>query len=884
MHQRARLLLLLIYGGTGITALAYEILWTRMLSLLFGISIFGVVLTVTAFMAGLGAGSLFGARRAHGFAASRALALLALLEGGIALYALCLPLAMPMLDGALLNLGGGLSIRVWQGLQGMALMLLLFPAAMAMGFAFPLALRAAASLEVSLGGMYGINALGGACGALLPLALLPAFGWRTSLFVVAGLGTLLAALAWLLSRHLSAKDCVPSAAADDPVSRRPDSMDLLAYAGIGAAALMLEVVWSRLFGMVLLRTEYVLAVLLLVYLAGIGLGSVLARRCPVARVPLWLSILPAVAALLAISGQYALPAVSQWANRSEYASLMQGMILQGGIVLLLTLPVTLALGAWLPLLARRFSLRGPEGSDAASGGWWYGANSLGAALGALLAGFILIPLIGAAATLGAGALLLLLCGMRWVAERRFWLALPLALLLLWPVHRLPLVAELLPTLSDVKDLSVYEDAVALTHVVEQPSGQRLLLSDLQRMDASSDPTAVTVQKNQARLPLLLHPEARSVLFLGLGTGITASGSLPYTDLQRTAVELSAGAIDAARSSFAAVNGGVVAGMRVERDDARRFLRTDEGQYDVIIGDLFHPDMVGRANLLSIQQFARARDRLAAHAVFVQWIALNQFDVPMLKVVLNSFRSVFAAGQGKAMLFVDGYRAALVGLKDGALDSGRLMSRLASMPADAAADATGGEGLWTWLGRYWGEIPQFTGDVQVQDEWAPVIEYALPRVRYAGSADPAAMWRWLLSWRQSVEQSALALQVAADQFMDFKRAWVASALDVRLWLAELKGDDRKAVEWAQLAHRGNEKDRWPAFALADRMFGSLQAGAAQGMDREQALRRILELRPDHEGALRALMVLARHAGDAEQAEAWRERLAAVSPLAFDVRQR
>jgi len=58
VNQRLRILLLLVYGGTGITALAYEILWTRMLSLLFGISIFGVVLTVTAFMAGLGAGSL----------------------------------------------------------------------------------------------------------------------------------------------------------------------------------------------------------------------------------------------------------------------------------------------------------------------------------------------------------------------------------------------------------------------------------------------------------------------------------------------------------------------------------------------------------------------------------------------------------------------------------------------------------------------------------------------------------------------------------------------------------------------------------------------------------------------------------------------------------
>jgi len=881
MNRSGRLWLLLLYGGTGITALAYEILWTRMLSLIFGISIFGVVLTVTAFMAGLGAGSLLGARRAHRLSASRALLALAVLEGGIALYALLLPLIMPWMDGALVGIGSSVSVQLWQALQGMALMLLLFPAAMAMGYAFPLALRAAESLVVSLGGMYGINALGGALGAILPLFLLPLFGWRDALIIVAALGLLLAGLAWLLALQLDLRKGGRDVSGRQESVRRPAFADLIAYAGIGAAALMLEVVWSRLFGMVLLRTEYVLAVLLMVYLAGIGLGSVLVRRLdnPL-RLQQCFNLLPAVAAMLAIAGQYALPAVSQWANRTEYASLLQGMLLQGGAVLLLTLPVTLAFGAWLPLLARRFSL---EGGDS-NGGWWYGANSIGAALGALLAGFVLLPLIGAAASLGFAALLLLLCGMRWVNDRRLWLAAPLAMLLLWPVHRLPPVASLLPSLPDAHDLSLYEDAVALTHVVEQPSGQRLLLSDLQRMDASSDPTAVTVQKNQARLPLLLHPDARSILFLGLGTGITASGSLPFDGLQRTAVELSEGAIRAAREAFAPVNAGVVGQMRVLRDDARRYLRSDSAHYDVIVGDLFHPDMVGRANLLSVQQFRRVRERLAAHGVFVQWIALNQFDVASLQVVLKSFRSVFAGGQGSALLFVDGYRVALVGLKDSGIDSGRLFGRLSRMPSRASEEATGGEGLWTWLGRYWGRIPELDANLPVQDEWAPVIEFALPRVRYAGSADPAGMWRWLLSWREGAEQAASTLHVVPRSFIDFKRAWAASGLDVRLWQAELAGDERLAVEWAQLAHRANILDRWPAFALADRMFDSLKSGVPHGMAPREALQRILQLRPDHEGALRAMLALARRSGDQGQVELWRARLAAVSPLAFDLRQR
>ncbi|MDX8405033.1 MAG: spermine synthase, partial [Mariprofundus sp.] len=565
------LALLCLYGATGVTALAYEVLWTRMLSLMFGISIFGVVFTVTAFMAGLGLGSLLLTRRVMGYSARRALALLALLEGGIALYALALPVAMPWLDTGLLALGAGLPLGGWQSLQGITVLLLLLPPAMAMGIAFPLALRAASSLRISLAAMYGVNALGGAVGAIVPLLLLPALGWRSSLWLVAAFGLLVAGSAWLLSRSMGTDE----QPADQVQTQRPPWLDLLAYGGIGAAALMLEVLWTREYGMVLLRTEYILAVLLLVYLAGIGLGSLLAARM---RGVYWLNLLPPLAGIAAVAMQYGLASISQWAGSTDFSSLNMAMLTQGGMVALFTLPVTLLLGAWLPLLARRF-----HHQQAEAGGWWYGANALGSAIGALLAGFILIPWLGTSLSLSLAALLLLLCGMRWVTDGRLWIAVPLLLLLCWPLRILPPVSALLPALAGSHDLSVHEDAVSLTHVVVQANGQRVLLSDLQRMDAASDPTAVTVQKNQARLPLLLHPHPRSVLFLGLGTAVTASGSLPFTGLKRTAVELSQGAIDAASDWFAPVNGGVVAQMTVVHDDARRFLRTDIDHYDVIVG-------------------------------------------------------------------------------------------------------------------------------------------------------------------------------------------------------------------------------------------------------------------------------------------------------------
>ena len=858
--------LLCLYGATGVTALAYEVLWTRMLSLMFGISIFGVVFTVTAFMAGLGVGSFALTGRGLSLSARKALALLALLEGGIAIYALMLPLIMPFLDGVLIALGSGLSLSSWQALQGGAVLLMLFPAALAMGMAFPLALRAASSIQISLASMYGVNALGGAIGAILPLILLPILGWRTALWTVAGLGLVLALAGWLLSHRMSAEQ---RSAGDliGPV-QRPPWLDLLAYAGIGAAALMLEVIWTRLYGMVLLRTEYILAVLLLVYLAGIGLGSLLARRL---HTGFWLNVLPGLAAVCAIAGLYGLNNISVWAAAADFSSLTMAMFAEGGVVALCTLPVTLLLGAWLPLLARHF-----HREEAGSGGWWYGVNSLGAALGAMLAGFVLIPWLGSALSLGIAAVLLFVCGMRWVDDKRIWLLVPALLLLMLPVRSLPPVADLLPALADAKDRSVFEDAVSLTHVVERQQGlmrgQLVLLSDLQRMDASSDPTAVTVQRNQARLPLLLHANPHSVLFLGLGTGITVSGSLWLPDLQRTAVELSAGAIAAAAGPFAPVNGDIGRHVRLLHDDARRFLRSDSGHYDVIVGDLFHPDMVGRANLLSLQQFRRVRDRLNTGGIYAQWLALNQFDVASIQVVMATFRRVFP----HASVFIDGYRMALIGVRDGQISMPQLLARFRALSDSQRRDGTGGEGLWTWIGRYWGQIP--SADVPLQDEWLPVIEFSLPRVRYSGGADVVAMWRWLLGWRADDAVAMHDLQVPKQDTELFRRARVGAGLDVRLWMAELSGDEQRVVQMARLAHRANAQDRWPAFALADRMFDSLAHAVPDGLSRRQALQRILVLRPDHEGALRALMTLEQQAGHTQAVTDLKQRLHQISPLA------
>ena len=845
------------YGLSGFTSLAYEVLWSRMLSMQFGVSIFGVVLTITAFMIGLGAGSLAGVKWAR--TSPKPLVVFAAIEAAIALYALMLPSLMHWVSAWLENVSGHLTLMQWYLLQGFeALSLLLIPA-FAMGVGFALVLKAVDRTPLLLGKLYGLNTAGGALGALFPLWGLPVLGWTNSVRGVALLGFVVGGAALFFSRFVRP---VNAAATLKSISRPPMSA-LLLYAGIGAGSLVLEVGWVRLYGMIMLRTEYVLGVILAVFLAGIALGSLLVPRIQ----KHWISaLLPFFAGGGVLLGLWLLPAASTWIESSQFRSFFGAVSSEAMMTALFTLPVTLALGAWLPLLAQRY-----ENVDA-SGVWLYGANCLGGGLGALLACVVIIPLFGSVAMVVIAGLAISAFGLASVKLRWGWLGFPFLLLLAWPLRSMPPVHDLLPMAEgNSLDLYLYEDAVSLTQVVRNKDGQRILLSDLQRMDASSDPSAVEIQMDQARLALLLHPDPHSVLFLGLGTGISMAGSAPFPKLDRSAVELSQGAIFAARHWFSEVNGSIVDHASVYRDDVRHYLNATDQHYDVIIGDLFHPDLAGMGSLLSVQQFQRAKNHLRADGVFVQWLALNQFDTHSLGVVLRSFKQVFPDAQ----MFMDGMHLALVGPNQPMSVASAMQRNLQRMNDREQRLATGNEGMWTWLGRYWGPVPDSRG--RVQDEWVPYIEYSLPRARYNGSVNLANLMSWLMQRHPDVEVAANILGVAGHDREAFGLAYMASALAVQAWISAIQGDEAKSVKMMWLAYQANPHDHWIANALADSMMQSLTQASDHGLTAREALQRILQIAPDHVNALRALWRLEKAEGNMQEAERYRLKLLSASPL-------
>jgi len=861
--RASRAALTALYTLSGLTSLSYEVLWARMLSLQFGVSIFGVVVVVAVFMAGLGGGSLIGVRLVG--RVRRPLVVFALLELSIASFALLMPWALAAGDGAISALAARTSLAEWYLLLGTAALLLLALPATAMGVGFPLVLSAARGLDVSLGRIYGWNTLGGAAGALLPLFLLPTYGWLTATQVVAVIGVATAAAAYALSRRsvgARGHDTDRSKATTLPLATT------LAYAGIGAASLMLQVGWTRLYGMVLMRTEYVLGILLTVFLIGVGAGSLLARF---ARRPWWFDALPVVASAGALAGLALLPAVSGWADGAFFGSLERALLFQGAVLAATTLPVTLVLGMWLPLLAARF------GDAAGTGARLYAANSLGAAAGVLLAGTVAIPTIGTAAATAVAAGLLFVFGLTWMRTRLRWPALAVIAGGVFLTAGLPPVAKLLPrTLPASGDLYVHEDAVTITHVVETQDGQRVLLDDLQRIEASTEPLSVEGQKDQARLPLLLHPNPRSVLFLGLGTGISAAGSLPFPLESRVAVEISRGAIDAARAWFSLANDSVMDRLTVHRDDAVRFLRADTAHYDVIVGDLFHPDLAGRGALLSRQQFQRARARLAPGGIFTQWIALHQFDPASLEVVFRTFDSVFPNG----VAFSDGFRLALVGA-EGDAGAPELLANLARLDDAAASAATGGEGPWTWLGRFWGSVD--VGPGIVQDAWAPRVEYQLARTRQLGERHYIAVLRYLLERRPSTAEAVGQLRVAESDRAQFEAAYQANGIAHRsIVLGAYPASAPEAHRLVWEAYNLNSDDRWMGHQFADLALASAVAGmTGEGEDEIQRLEEVLALRPDHVPTLKTIWRLAVQRRQTDLAAHYLARLRAITPLDREV---
>jgi predicted membrane-bound spermidine synthase/Flp pilus assembly protein TadD len=415
---------------------------------------------------------------------------------------------------------------------------------------------------------------------------------------------------------------------------------LAAAAWAGAATLAAEVLGARAAGLRLGSSLFAWAAVLGLFLAGLGLGNlVAARRAAHAASPATaLGVIElAAAASLALAPRILLPepaAAPSGLTPGSLARLALGL-----------LPGALAMGAAFPFLVR-LVLRRRERA-AGDFGRVSAANTAGGIAGALLAPFVLLPGLGLEgaflACAGANAAL----GLAFVAVgsggvRRAALRVALAGLALAGLA-IPAAA---PRSAPEGARVLYVDHGAQASVVVlRVAAERRLLVDGELEAATAGPARQT-EELLAALPLLLHPEPRLLLEVGLGSGITLATAARFPVDRLVCVEIAAPVLRAARF-FAPENGDLVSGadprVRIVRGDGRAFLARETAAHDVVVANTVHPWSLGATGLHSFEYFARVARALRGPGLAVQWLPVERIGAEAFAAIVRTFFAAFPEG-------------------------------------------------------------------------------------------------------------------------------------------------------------------------------------------------------------------------------------------------
>ncbi len=393
-------------------------------------------------------------------------------------------------------------------------------------------------------------------------------------------------------------------------------------------------------------------------------------------------------------------------------------------------PATLVMGALFSHLAR-------SAQNAGIGfGRALGVNTLGAAAAPALFGVVIAPALGPKWSLLSIAFgyLALLTRSSW-ARAFVWLPAGAALLLAWLTPPLAFV-----DVPEGGKIASYEDGVmAAVSVVEDADGVARLRINNRAQEGSS--ATQRVDGRQAWLPLLLHPAPQRALFLGLGTGVTASSAAEDPTLHVDAVELLPEVIRAsARFAASVADGAAYPRLHILEADARRFVRASEQRYDVIVADNYHPARSGSGSLYTVEHFQAVRRRLARSGVFCQWLPLHQLDRETLRSIVRSFSAVYP--QGWAMIASSSLETPVLGLvgraDDGRLDVPRLRERLAHVALPERVTSIGLEDEFSVLGSFVAgpaSLRKLAGDAPLNTDDRPVVAYRAPGITYAPDSSP-----------------------------------------------------------------------------------------------------------------------------------------------------
>ncbi len=443
----------------------------------------------------------------------------------------------------------------------------------------------------------------------------------------------------------------------------------------GLCALAAEVLWTRLLSLMLGATVYTFSIILAVFLMGLGIGSgigaALARSIARPRMVLGCFQL-LLAGAIALTAHLLMQSLPYWPINPSLSSSpwfdFQLDLLRCAWAIL---PATCLWGASFPIALAAAASPGQDPGQLV--GRVYAANTLGAILGAIGCSLLLIP------WLGSQQVQRLLIGFSGIAGLLMFVPLtrssptanPLAgikagftipgavgllivsggiALLALRVPELPwkLVAygRYLPSRSNIgTNLYTGEGMNSSVAVTESAEGIRNFHVS-GRVEASTDPPDMRLQRMLGHLPALLHPQPRSVLVVGCGSGITAGSFTTYPALASiTICELEPLVPQKVAQYFSRENYSVLQDPRTKviYDDARHFVLTSRDKFDIITSDPIHPWVKGAATLYTKEYLESCKRHLNPGGLVSQWVPLYESNLAAVKSELATFFEVFPNG-------------------------------------------------------------------------------------------------------------------------------------------------------------------------------------------------------------------------------------------------
>src|SRR5262245_380586 len=681
-------LLLILFVGSGCAALIYEIVWFQLLQLVIGSSAVSLGVLLGTFMGGMCLGSLLLPRIIS--PQQHPLRVYALIELGIGIIGIVVLFAMPYVGRLYIaNVGHGLLGILWRGVVcGVCLL----PPTLLMGATLPAIARWVAPTPKGvswLGFFYGANIAGAVFGCLLAgFYLLRVHDMATATYVAATINGVVALIGLGLAASTSFKSEIQNL---NPELHSRASGSWPVYVTIalsGLCALGAEVIWTRLLSLLLGGTVYTFSIILAVFLVGLGIGSSVGSFLSRGRLPPrialgWCQLL--LAAAIAWSAFALAKSLPYWPinpsiSRSPWFNFQIDLVR----CLWAILPATILWGASFPLALAAVAARGQDAGRLVGG--VYAANTVGAIIGAIGLSVVVIALVGTQQAqrlligLSAVAALLSLGIRPWDSRAEAEKGTPassewfvvgtgpdatdsyrvgclhavacmvvmgLAVVLAWSVPKVPgaLIAHGRYVPSKEKEgriLFLGEGMNASVAVTELASGVRNFHVS-GKVEASSEPQDMRLQRMLGHLPALFHSKPRSVLIVGCGAGVTAGSFIVHPYIERIVIcEIEPLIPMVVAQYFGKENYHVVNDRRVELvfDDARHYILTTKEKFDIITSDPIHPWVKGAATLYTKEYFELVKRHLNPGGVVTQWVPLYESTTAVVKSEIATFFEAF----------------------------------------------------------------------------------------------------------------------------------------------------------------------------------------------------------------------------------------------------